>query len=1140
MKAKAPFIEKLSGHAIAKLLYQGGLGTMKIRLVDNLTVIQIINNTPSTMYLFPEESIGIVDLRSLGYYNIKPQVMHFNLTGIHNLFSRWDLDLRFEEHFTKISTQNVRYQKREVVNKLSDPYPWLDKDDTRRDMTDEEILHQYIYLSKSHLTCKEKEEAMDLLVTYKKAFSLRDEIGKCPDIKVNIEVNDPSTFFVRPFPIAEEDKPLMDKCMQKLVSLGILTKNSTTHTSPVMLVARKGNERKRPVVDFRLLNSRIVRRNTSTPFLRDIFIMLGRAQCEVLSCVDLKEAFHSLPLTPEAKEFCGILPYFGSPHFRYEVLPMGLATSPQVWIDYIENILCDMAHKQDYIVIMDDLLIHGFKGNHLDRLEALFKALIKHGLKLSPKKCQLFMKHLTYMGNVFHINGSMISITPLQSRIEAIQKLQPPTNVKGCKSFCGVVNYLSIFCRHLQKLLKPIYDLTKKGRPFVWQEEQQQAFDTIKERMINPPILYLPKPGRRFILYCDLSRTHTGSSLWQVQEGNPRLIGYASKSLPAPAINYSVTELEMTGMAVNIHLWRHLLHRVEFDCAVDHRAISYIMKAKTLPATTRIMRLLEILSGYAFNLYFVKGKDMKICYFLSRIDVDRGNPGEVIPISFNSFSMLNTIRKVLLHQANKLLVTTRSKTKAEGAALPPVHGVQKHLDPAVKPEYDKSVADQNKQKGPTSVDAKPKVLLRPRLPASQMAKKKLIDRGITLLNKPKPLAIVPKRLPQLPNQKTTDQRETNLPDQKTVVQRGPPQKQLLNDTNLPPVVDQPAINDPTPVRHFEPNPLIEVPPPDKEPPEATRQHPVHSTGDPNVSQDPFDTQMEVPFAEDAVEPVFKKPEMTDFEIPPVCEEVIPDGSLIHKHLPKQADIDKILTQINRKYLRKMHLPCSLKDMQAAYMQSPHFCGIYNAIMFNRYPKHRKAIEKLQQAMLSQYVVQGGLLYLYIKNNFGEQEPILCVPPSRINIFLDQYHTSLLGGHSGISKCYQTLKQRIYCPNLPYYVSLYIISCHICQLCKGSKRFDRPLMRRFYDINTPTMTNISMDIKHMPPSKSPYKYILVLLCEISNFLVATPMKKVTAEEVCSILFDKFMAYYTVPMRIICDQDPAFMSSLCQWCFKAYGL
>ena len=246
-----------------------------------------------------------------------------------------------------------------------------------------------------------------------------------------------------------------------------------------------------------------------------------------------------------------------------------------------------------------------------------------------------------------------------------------------------------------------------------------------------------------------------------------------------------------------------------------------------------------------------------------------------------------------------------------------------------------------------------------------MAKKKLIDRSIKLLNKPKPQVGKPKRLSQLPNQRTVDQRETNLPDQQPVAQKGPLQKQLVNDTNLPQVAEQPVIDDPIPVRHVEPSPLLEVPPPNKELPEVTRQYPVCGTGNPNVPQDTFDTQMEVPFSEDTVEPVFKKPEMTDFEIPLVLEEMIPDGSIIHKHLPKQADIDKILTQINRKYLRSMHLPCSLKDMQAAYMQSPHFCDIYNAIMFNKYPKHRKAIEKLHQAMLSQYVIQGGLLYIYI-------------------------------------------------------------------------------------------------------------------------------------------------------------------------------
>ena len=643
---------------------------------------------------------------------------------------------------------------------------------------------------------------------------------------------------------------------------------------------------------------------------------------------------------------------------------------------------------------------------------------------------------------------------------------------------------------------------------------------------MNPPILYLPKPGGRFILYCDSSRTHTGSSLWQIQDGKPRLIGYASKSLPAPALNYSVTELEMTGMAVNIHLWRHLLHRVEFDCAVDHRAIPYIMKAKTMPATIRIMRLLEILSGYAFDLYFVKGKDMKLCDFLSRIDVDNGNPGEVIPISFNSFSMLNTFRKMSLQQADKLLIVTRSASKAAGT-LPPVHGVKKHLDPNVKPEHDKPVISQNKQKGPTSADSQPKVLLRPKLPASQIARKNLIDKSIRLLNKPKSQTNLPKKIPILPNQQPQNQPEVA------------PRPLVLDKdkTTDPPITSNaPTENRPKPVRHFEPNPLMEVPPEDPGPQEVYNQKQTPIMENPAPIQDPFDTQMEVPFSEDIVEPVFKRPDMADFKIPPVLEEMIPDGALIHKHLLKQADIDRILAQINRKYLRKMHFPCSLRGMQATYMQSPHFCDIYNVLLYNKYPKNRKAIEKLRQSMMSHYVIQGGLLYIYMKNNFGEQEPILCVPPSKIDIFLDQYHTSLLGGHSGITKCYQTLKQRIYCPNLPYYVRLYIISCHICQLFKGSKRFDRPLMKRFYDINTPTMTNISMDIKHMPPSKSPYKYILVLLCDISNFLVATPMKKATSEEVCSILFDNFMAYYAVPMRIICDQDPAFMSSLCQWFFK----
>ena len=119
----------------------------------------------------------------------------------------------------------------------------------------------------------------------------------CPNLTADIKVIDESPFFVRPFPLSEGDKLFMDKEMERQVSLGILSKNSTSHTSPVMLITHKPTNDKQPVVDFRLLNTRILRRNTSIPLMSDVLSILGNSQCEVVSCVDIKDAYHSIPLT---------------------------------------------------------------------------------------------------------------------------------------------------------------------------------------------------------------------------------------------------------------------------------------------------------------------------------------------------------------------------------------------------------------------------------------------------------------------------------------------------------------------------------------------------------------------------------------------------------------------------------------------------------------------------------------------------------------------------------------------------------------------------------------------------------------------------------------------------------------------------
>ena len=240
-----------------------------------------------------------------------------------------------------------------------------------------------------------------------------------------------------------------------------------------MLISRKMMQGKRVVTDFRHLNMCIAKINLAYLLLKDTFTLLGSSRCEVLSVLDLKDAFHSLRLTENSKRYCGILPYFGNASYLYQRMPMDLNISPAIWQSYINAILDCLQIRKYCEAIMDDLLLFTpTKTSHLAKLEDILKALHENGFKISPKRCQLFKRELQYMGNTIFIKDKRVCVKPLRSRIEVIQKLKPPTMIKGCRSFAGMVNFVSIFCPELQKLLKPIYNLTRKGRQFIWGEEQ--------------------------------------------------------------------------------------------------------------------------------------------------------------------------------------------------------------------------------------------------------------------------------------------------------------------------------------------------------------------------------------------------------------------------------------------------------------------------------------------------------------------------------------------------------------------------------------------------------------------------------------------------------------------------------------------
>ena len=253
---EAPFVEEISGIAITKLPDAKDQTTlmMKLKFIRNRAMLKVTNSIQEKVTFDPADMVGIVDLRSLGYYKVKQGVLQQNPSKMYHIESANVVCDQFNRLI------NTLWQEEKIESK--DKYPWLDDSDERKYMSDKEILDKYINLNNSCLTKREKKEVRNLIFEYKDAFSLRDEIGTCPNIEVEIDMTDKSPFFIRPFHAREEDKEILDKEMKRLCYLGILKEGFSaysTYSSPVMLISRKMTQDKRVVTDFMHLNMRIAK-----------------------------------------------------------------------------------------------------------------------------------------------------------------------------------------------------------------------------------------------------------------------------------------------------------------------------------------------------------------------------------------------------------------------------------------------------------------------------------------------------------------------------------------------------------------------------------------------------------------------------------------------------------------------------------------------------------------------------------------------------------------------------------------------------------------------------------------------------------------------------------------------------------------
>ena len=309
------------------------LRLIEIELKHNHCCIEIHNDSDTTveflhgqeMAYFDTRSKGLVQMNNLKHFPID-QYLHDRMTPA--TLSQTPLAYEKPIHPTEmphISTCTELPVDDTNKSTSDDKYPWLESDDIRRNMTDTEILQMKLNLKDSVLDEKGKEEFLTNVEQFIDIFSIRDEIGTCPFIEVHLKLKDESPFFVRLYPMREEQKKVIENKMDRLKHLGIIQKGLTGYSSPVVLVKQKNQN-----LYICILNEKLVKINHTFPLVRDCIEQLGRKKCHYLSTIDLRDAFHTLRLALSSQKYCGITPYYGSPTYHYLHIGMGMSMSPQI------------------------------------------------------------------------------------------------------------------------------------------------------------------------------------------------------------------------------------------------------------------------------------------------------------------------------------------------------------------------------------------------------------------------------------------------------------------------------------------------------------------------------------------------------------------------------------------------------------------------------------------------------------------------------------------------------------------------------------------------------------------------------------------------------------------------------------------
>lgn len=478
-----------------------------------------------------------------------------------------------------------------------------------------------------------KERMTRKLNNFSDIFAQHDlDFGHATKIQHHIKLKDETPYKQRSRPIHPRDYEAVKKHLQTLLDAGIIRESESPFSSPIVVV-RKKNGDVRLCVDYRKLNLQTIKDAYALPILEESFSTLAGSKW--FSVMDLKAGYYQIEMNESDKPKTAFCCPFG--FYEFNRMPQGITNAPSTFQRLMEKCMSDINMKE-VLVFLDDIIVFSDTlEEHETRLVHVLDRLREYGLKLSPEKCRFFQNSVRYLGHIVSSEG--VKTDP--EKVEALTTWPRPQNLKQLESFLGFTGYYRRFVKDYSRIVKPLTNLTagypprRKGvkvnhrggkylnpkDPFGerWDDMCQKAFEEIVGKLTSAPVLGYADSRLPYVLHTDASTTGLGAALYQEQNGETRVIAYASRGLSRSEARYPAHKLEFLALkwAVTEKL-QDYLYGNSFTVVTDNNPLTYLLTTAKLDAVS--YRWLAALSTFTFEIKYRAGKQNMDADGLSRRD----------------------------------------------------------------------------------------------------------------------------------------------------------------------------------------------------------------------------------------------------------------------------------------------------------------------------------------------------------------------------------------------------------------------------------------------------------------------------------------------------------------------------------------